>query len=1056
MDAVTEYFSQSNRYLYELLTNRRITDSENCIEFVSNELFQFENKKKNQTDNQTSTTTRLREEPQAISYLLIFCGFDEFSELKKSPWRRTIVETFESNISLTPYQKKIIGYDEKAQNHEKISVIADYSAKEIKELRKSITDFTSLDDVDKHRRYFFKALNKPFGNAVALEILPDGLTSHLQGFYKILAEFTQLQEDPKVVDHYEEIQQIGLEINRLLESSATPLGKYIAEHIVKNALTMCEKVFSQSRAILPATVTVEPHGKKYPLYEKSRSFDILLKVKNEGPGYANRAKIRISCDELCISNEFRDIGRLPPNQIHAFSTEAVVKNECEDADLLVDLVWDDFDGSEQILCEILSISSQASDVDWENAGTRNPYSLEPIHSDKDLVGRRTQLDKLVGGLLSQPTNSWIITGQKRVGKTSIGKSLISRLNSLTTGGGRNVISLFVEGGDYVYPKAEDTIKRLGESLATRLKRQDSRLRNLETPVFDTALTPLVDFIDEALSIVTDSQLLIMLDEFDELPQELYERGNVGNSFFLTLRSIGSRDRIGFVLIGGEKIKYILDCQGVHLNKWGVVNVDYFSRQNDWSDYSDLVCRPVKDTFEIDNDALVALHNGTAGNPYFTNLICGIVYDRGVSARDSHITAEEVKIAVEKVIEDTNINTFQHFWTDGMVEPPSVAERKTKYRRRVLYALADSLSTQENISLETLSVHKALDEVPAIAVELQEFVARNVLVENNSEGDTFFNFKVPLFRNWLSAHGITAIDSGYSPSERRRVPESVKVSPKEVVELVDRWPLYLGEKVTEDRVRAWLDQFGGAQEQRAMFCILKQLHFVNGARIREGLREIDTVVRRGGKIIYRQQSGKKKREDVLVSYLGGPGKSGVACARTFVEVANIYAKNVVELSEVTEILQERDDIQGIFFLDDFVGTGTAAKNFLSTMVENLSNAKLNDLKIIFASVIACESGWREISEFITTLPMSVEVHTVEVLGPEFSMFSNSAEVFSEAWEFRIAKELVQHFGSLLEPNMPMGFGDMQLALVFERGIPNNSLPILWSQSENWRPLFPRHI
>ena len=55
--------------------------------------------------------------------------------------------------------------------------------------------------------------------------------------------------------------------------------------------------------------------------------------------------------------------------------------------------------------------------------------------------------------------------------------------------------------------------------------------------------------------------VFLFDEFDELPQELYARDDVGNAFFLTLRSLTSRPRIAMLLtmLSGVSRVYL----GVH-------------------------------------------------------------------------------------------------------------------------------------------------------------------------------------------------------------------------------------------------------------------------------------------------------------------------------------------------------------------------------------------------------------------------------------------------------------------------------------------------------------
>ena len=130
--------------------------------------------------------------------------------------------------------------------------------------------------------------------------------------------------------------------------------------------------------------------------------------------------------------------------------------------------------------------------------------------------------------------------------------------------------------------------------------------------FDDAFSPITDFLDDLAKITQERQIVIILDEFDRLPYDLYIKGPWGDSFFLTLRSITSRQNIGFILIGGERIVHIMDSQGVHLNKWGMIPVDYFSRDTDWIDYQELIQRPVNNFLEFTEDSILALHELTAG------------------------------------------------------------------------------------------------------------------------------------------------------------------------------------------------------------------------------------------------------------------------------------------------------------------------------------------------------------------------------------------------------------------------------------------------------------
>lgn len=39
-------------------------------------------------------------------------------------------------------------------------------------------------------------------------------------------------------------------------------------------------------------------------------------------------------------------------------------------------------------------------------------------------------------------------------------------------------------------------------------------------------------------------------------------------------------------------------------------------------------------------------------------------------------------------------------------------------------------------------------------------------------------------------------------------------------------------------------------------------------------------------------------------------------------------------------------------------------------------------------------------------------------------------------------------------MPFGFGNLGCMIAYEHGIPDDSLQLLWDESETWKPLFER--
>ncbi|HEV3193098.1 MAG TPA: hypothetical protein VGY54_21470 [Polyangiaceae bacterium] len=89
-------------------------------------------------------------------------------------------------------------------------------------------------------------------------------------------------------------------------------------------------------------------------------------------------------------------------------------------------------------------------------------------------------------------------------------------------------------------------------------------------------------------------------------------------------------------------------------------------------------------------------------------------------------------------------------------------------------------------------------------------------------------------------------------------------------------------------------------------------------------------------------------------------------------------------------------------------------------------------------------------------MGLEVHSCELLEEGSRLFGPNSKAFSDPEQRARARELAKTQGALLEKNGPPGYGNLELGVVFERGCPINTVPILWAESSNprWMPLFRR--
>ena len=188
-----------------------------------------------------------------------------------------------------------------------------------------------------------------------------------------------------------------------------------------------------------------------------------------------------------------------------------------------------------------------------------------------------------------------------------------------------------------------------------------------------------------------------------------------------------------MLVGGEKMEQILASQGDALNKFKPIRVDYFDKETHWTDFAELVRRPVVDSLDVTDAALGALYEATAGNPFFTKLICGELFKSMVDKKDSHVTEDEVRAAVQVALRSVASDQLQHFWEDGILDVGPAVEDVSIRRRKILLGIARLLrASQEPTTAAIAKECEAFDVSAAtVATDLAEFARRQVLVLRGS-------------------------------------------------------------------------------------------------------------------------------------------------------------------------------------------------------------------------------------------------------------------------------------------------------------------------------------
>ena len=827
------------------------------------------------------------------------------------------------------------------------------------------------------------------------------------------------------------------------------------ERFGRLTLQYVEERFAESPVGKSADVRVRVGGKRYPFQDQSVQVELAFTVENHGPGVAYGVRLALETNsDVKVKKPSQFLGNIEPNQPILVRFDSTVESASEICATTLTASWSNFDSTDNSSVVEFELKGQERKVDWDELDRAEPYSLEPVDSKEDLVGRDMVLKDLLKRSRAPSVGSSYLHGQKRVGKTSVARTLQTLLRQPKN---QERVVVLLEAGQFVTADATTTINSMGEAICRAILGSDPRLTNLTIPEFKGALAPLNIFLEDVQALVPEMRVLVILDEFDELPPDLYKQSGIANAFFQTLRAISSSPRYGIILVGGENLQYIVNEQGARLNKFKSVPLSYLDRSTQWSDFCDLVRRPVAAWLEITDEAVDAIWNITDGHPYYTKMLCQPLFTMMVERRDGHVTDLEVSEANAVLISTLDTPAFQHFWDDGVApNNPGLASIRL-LRKRILLAMARSGRHPVQMSTDEI-VKGVMDQTTAysksqIEGEISELCRREVLVESND----ILRCRVSLLSEWLVKGGARQIlitfDDQTKEDENRLREEEAEVRSDEVLALVEPWDSYRGRKITADHVRQWLGQFGSKANQRLAFYILRSVKFYGRPQIREKLREAHGIVSRNTRRVI--DSDKRRRRDILVSYLGGVGKSGAEYASLYADENQIVQANVVEREKLRGALKKAGRVSALVFVDDFVGTGGSVKNALIDLdKEVVRKLRHGEVPVYFVAVAGFHEAMSKLEDVATGLDIDLTINFCDVLDKTDRAFAEDGHVFPDDLTREEARKLAVRHGSELVKNNPLGFSRGEALVVFETGCPNNSLPILWKGSPAWKPLFPR--
>lgn len=206
-------------------------------------------------------------------------------------------------------------------------------------------------------------------------------------------------------------------------------------------------------------------------------------------------------------------------------------------------------------------------------------------------------------------------------------------------------------------------------------------------------------------------------------------------------------------------------------------------------------------------------------------------------------------------------------------------------------------------------------------------------------------------------------------------------------------------------------------------------------------------------------------------VGNPSESGVHMLYFFRQESQLPKNFFINTSDIFSTHIETDrtpdykerkylkselstiGIKRYVFIDDFCGSGSQATNYLKSTVENI---KFEDptIKVDYLMLFGTENGINT----VRNLKIFNTVEAVFTIDETFKAFSDNSRYFNiipdEIIDKNFSKETALEYGVNLF-GQPLGYGNCELLLGLHHNTPDNSLPIFWSEKDQWKPIFKRY-
>lgn len=324
-----------------------------------------------------------------------------------------------------------LGFDEQTPWHEMWPLMLNefqHRREDVHRLSSALLESETVVDAANYLTSFIRALRQyvVFASARGRDIVQSAIERIPRAFGEFLHERDTVSTAAyrQIVTQLESLEQVA-------GYTRFWIGACIVAPVSQHVRRIVEHDYKDRASRFYPELRVEIARPGYPLVKDSVE-TITLHIRNSGTSEALNVLVLLSPrggfeENLTCLNPVLEYGTIPVT-LEPYSAEAriAVNGEVSVAYLECELVWTDLMGEQREVGELRL--AQQHEVDWDKHQA-NPYFLRSIGPDERdrLRGREDSMVSLRQGIKSM--SSFHITGQKRVGKTSIATTFQGELET---------------------------------------------------------------------------------------------------------------------------------------------------------------------------------------------------------------------------------------------------------------------------------------------------------------------------------------------------------------------------------------------------------------------------------------------------------------------------------------------------------------------------------------------------------------------------------------------------------------------------------------------------